>query len=84
LTKYGIGGKLKSKTLAREDGMAIYTRFGGHVLLTTRIDSEGFVLCAVKWDEDKGYTNPKEYHISDLRADDGINEIYDTSSRIVV
>jgi hypothetical protein len=61
----------------------IYTRFGTEVTLLTVIDDEGFLWVDRHDDPDgTGFKTRKEYHISDLRADEGIAEILAASTAL--
>lgn len=59
----------------------IVTRFGTPVRLISSIDQDGWVTVIIGFggeDDDK----QREYHVSELKADNGYNEILDASNRL--
>jgi hypothetical protein len=52
----------------------IITRYGTHITLTTKPDKEGWCKATFHF-TNPPQDSPREVHLGDLRADDGIKEI---------
>lgn len=57
----------------------IYTRFGSPVELVSKIDEQGWVHVLV---EHADQEIEREYHISELKADGGLEEIHRASDEL--